>query len=92
MGRIRELINIFINPVQPEKSLDELAQEAGIDASDLELLKKSANGVEGSWKFADDVKEPKKSKSSKDTTSKETQIQLEPKNVSKEQNDGYERD
>ena len=92
MGRIRELINIFINPVQPEKSLDELAVEAGIEASDLELLKKSADGLEGKWKFADDVEEPKKRKSSKVTTSKETHIQPEPKNVSKEQNAGYERD
>lgn len=92
MGRIKELINIFINPVQPEKSLDELAVEAGIDASDLALLKKSSNGVEGSWKFADEVEETKKRKSSKDTTSKELQIQPEPKNVAKEQKEDYERD
>ena len=92
MGRIRELINIFINPVQPEKSLDELAADAGIDASDLELLKKSANGVEGSWKFADDVETPKNGKNSKVATSKEAPIQPEVKNVAKEQKDDYERD
>jgi len=92
MGRLKELINIFINPVQPEKSLDELAADAGISASDLELLKKSANGLEGSWKFADDVVAPKKGKNSKVTTSKETQTQLEVKNVSKEQKEDYERD
>ena len=92
MGRIRDLINIFFNPVQPDKSLDELALEAGINASDLELLKKSSNGLEGSWKFADEVEETKKKKSSKITTSKETQIQQEPKNVAKEQKEDYERD
>ena len=92
MGRIRELINIFINPVQPEKSLDELAQEAGIDASDLDLLKKSANGLEGSWKFADEVEETKKSTRSKTTPSKETPMQAEPKNVAKEQKGDFERD
>lgn len=92
MGKLRELINIFINPVQPDKSLDELAQEAGIEASDLELLKKSANGVEGRWKFADDVETPKKDKSSKTTKSKEAPIQPEVRNVSKEQKEDYERD
>ena len=92
MGRIRELINIFINPVKPEKSLDELATEAGISQADLELLKKSANGLEESWKFADGVEEPKKGKSTKATTSKETPIQPESKKVAKEQNTDYERD
>jgi hypothetical protein len=92
MGKLRELINAFINPVEPEKSLDELAVEAGIEAPDLELLKKSANGLEGMWKFADDVVESKKKKSSKDTTSKETPTQAEPKNVEKESSVDYERD
>ena len=92
MGRIKELINMFLNPVQPEKSLDELAQEAGIEASDLELLKKSSNGLEGSWKFADEVEETKKSTRSKTTPSKETPIQAEQKNVAKEQKGDFERD
>jgi len=92
MGRLRELINIFINPVQPEKSLDELAIEAGIEASDLELLKKSANRVEEDWEFADDVKEPKKGRSSRVTAPKETQVQPETKKVAKEQKADYERD
>ena len=92
MGRIKDLINIFFNPVQPDKSLDELAVEAGINASDLELLKKSSNGLEGSWKFADEVEETKKSTRSKTTPSKETPMQAEPKNVAKEQKGDFERD
>lgn len=92
MGRLKELINIFINPVQPEKSLDELAAEAGIEADDLELLKKSFNGLEGDWEFADDVEEPKKKNGSKTITSKEIQMQPEQKNVVKEQKGDYERD
>ena len=90
MGKIIELIKSFINPIQPEKSLDELALEAGISGADLELLKKSANGLESDWKFADDVEESKKS--SKVTSSKETPIQPEPKNLAKEKNTGFERD
>ena len=92
MGRLKELINIFINPVQPEQSLDELAAEAGIQASDLELLKKSANAVEGNWEFADDAEEPTKKKSSKTIISKEIQIQPEQKNVARKQKNDYERD
>ena len=92
MGRLKELINIFINPVKPEQSLDELATEAGVSEKDLELLKKSANGLEGDWKFADDVEEPTNRKSSKTMISKETQRQPEQKIVAKEQNADYERD
>ena len=92
MGRIRDLINIFINPVEPEKSLDELAGEAGIDATDLELLKKSANGVEGKWQFADDVEETKKKKRTEIELSKDTQIQPELKSIETDQNVDYERD
>ena len=92
MGKIIELIKSFINPIQPEKSLDELALEAGISGADLDLLKKSANGLENSWEFADDVEEPEKKKGSKSTTAKETQIQPEQKNVVEEKNTGFERD
>ena len=57
MNRIREFINSFANPIEPEGNLDELAVAAGVSASDLSALKKSMNGV--NWKFADENKEPK---------------------------------
>lgn len=79
MGRIRELINIFINPTPPEKSFDELAADANMSEANLKLLKNSMGGV--SWEFADEVEETKKGKKPKVVTSKETQIQHQPESV-----------
>ena len=57
INKIKEFIDSFANPVEPEKSLDELAVAAGISDTDLSTLKKSMGGV--NWKFADDYQEPK---------------------------------
>lgn len=83
MGRIRDLIYSFINPTPPEKSFDELAADANMSEADLNLLKKSMEGV--SWKFAaDEVEETKNGKRPKVVTSKETQIQHQPETVTME--------
>jgi len=89
MGRIIELIKSFINPVQPEKSIDELALEAGIGEADLNLLKSSMGGVTN-FKFAD-VEEPKKGKNTK-IASKRTPVQDKPRKIEKDKNLEYERD
>lgn len=91
LKRIGELINSFTKPVEPEKSLDELALEAGIGEADLKELKSSMGGVTN-FKFADDIEETKKGKNTKTTTPKETQIQPEPRNVIQERRIGQERD
>lgn len=84
MGKIVELIKSFINPIEPEKSLDELAVDAGIEQADLALLKKSMGGV--NWDFADEVEQPKKEKKSKSLTSKEIENQAEQKHIVIEEN------
>ena len=94
MGRLRELINVFINPIPPEKSLDELAAEAKIDEADLKLLKNSMGGVKN-FKFADETEEPKKGKNTRAALNKENQVQTEQKPVVIEEkvvNNGEERD
>ena len=83
MGRLRELINIFINPIPPERSLDELAVEAGISEEDLKALKLAMNAGDN-WKSADELEDSKKGKSKKSTTVKETQMQHQPKSVVKD--------
>jgi len=60
INRIREFINSFANPIEPERSLDELAVAAGVSEADLRTLKKSMGGV--NWKFADEYNESKKEK------------------------------
>ena len=65
MGRIRELIYNFLNPIEPEKSLDELVKEdTDLSESDKEALLNTANGVKN-FKFAADVEETKKGKGKK---------------------------
>ena len=93
MGRLREIINIFINPIPPEKSLDELAADAGIGEADLKLLKSSMGGVTN-FKFADDeVEETRKGKTTKVVTNKEMQPKSTPKTViEQEPKKGQERD
>ena len=94
MGRLRELINIFINPIPPEKSLDELASEAGIDEADLKLLKSSMGGVKN-FRFADEEEEPKKGNNTRVSPNKGTQVQAEQIYVEPEEkvvNKGEERD
>ena len=60
INKIKEFIDSFANPIEPEKSLEELAVAAGISDADLSTLKKSMGGV--NWKFADDYQEPKNGK------------------------------
>lgn len=84
MGRISELIKSFINPVEPEKSFDELAADAGIKEADLKMLKKSIGGV--SWDFEDEVEEETKkgkSKNAQKVSKQEVQVQPAQKNVAK---------
>lgn len=65
MGRIKELIKSFINPVQEEGDFDELAVAAGIDAADLTELKKSMGGVKWSFDEEEKEKQTKKGKTTK---------------------------
>ena len=58
MGRIRELINKFIQPADIEKTFDELALASGVNQSDLKQLKNYMEGI--NWKeFARENKEKK---------------------------------
>lgn len=63
MGRIKELIKSFIEPAPEEKSFDELAVAAGIGEADLNMLKKSIEGV--NWKFAEEEKTTKNGRKNK---------------------------
>lgn len=94
MGRLRELINIFINPIPEEKSFDELATDAGIGETDLKLLKSSMGGV--TFKFADDVEEEtKRGTNKKIVANKEVSYRPTQKNATiqeKSINKGEERD
>lgn len=77
LKKIKELIDSFTKPVEPEKSFDELAVAAGIGEADLNALKKSMGGV--SWKFdEEEIGETKKGRKQK-VAPKETKVQLEPK-------------
>ena len=84
MGKIIELIKSFINPVQPEKSFDELALAAGIGDADLNELKKSMAGI--SWEnFSreEEVKKPKIAKRNNNELNKE-ELKITPKKKSTE--------
>lgn len=88
MGRLKELINIFINPAPEEKSFDELAVAAGIGEADLSALKKSMGGV--SWKFDEGMEETKNGRKSK-VTPTEAQVQTSQKRVETEKDLGMDR-
>lgn len=82
MGRIKELIKSFINPVQEEGDFDELAVTAGIEGADLAELKKSMGGVK--WSFDEEEKEPKKAKTTK-TTREVPQSPITPERTKKQE-------
>lgn len=47
MGRIKELIKSFINPVEPEEtSFKELALASGVSEKELNALKSTMNGID----------------------------------------------
>mgnify|MGYP003301989203 CR=1 FL=1 len=87
MKRIGELIKSFANPVEPEKSFDELAVEAGISDSDLKLLKSSIGGV--NWDFSEEIEETRKRKN---LAQNQPQNQVEQNNVAERKNIELERD
>ncbi len=51
MGRIKELIDSFINPVKDDKSFDKLAEASGVSKADTAELKDTMEGVKD-FKFA----------------------------------------
>lgn len=65
LKKIKELIDSFTKPVEPEKSFDELAVAAGIGEADLSVLKESMEGVK--WQFDEEPEETKKGRKPKVT-------------------------
>lgn len=65
LKKIKELIDSFTKPVEPEKSFDDLAVAAGIRETDLNTLKKSMGGV--TWQFDEEPEETKKGRKPKVT-------------------------
>ncbi len=65
MGKIIELIKSFINPAPEEKSLKEVAAEAGLNEEEINELSKTSGGMD--WiKFSrEDEEENKKEKGTK---------------------------
>lgn len=61
MGRIRDLINIFLKPSESERTFDELALAGGIKPKALKELKATQNGAIG-WEWYSE--EPKTAKNS----------------------------
>ena len=56
MGRIRDLINIFLKPSESERTFDELALAGGIKPKALKELKATQNGVPN-WKWRSEESE-----------------------------------
>ena len=65
MGKIIELIKSFINPAPEERSLKEVAAEAGLNEEEINELNKTSGGMD--WvKFSrEDEEEDKKEKETK---------------------------
>ena len=89
INKIKELIDSFTKPVEPEKSFDELAVAAGIGEADLSALKKSMGGV--NWQFDEEIEEPKKGSRPK-VAQKETAVQPTQKRVEIEKDLGIDRE
>ena len=56
MGRIKELINKFIQPSESSRTFDELAVEEGLKPEALKELKATQNGAIG-WKWYSEEQE-----------------------------------
>lgn len=90
LKKIKELIDSFTKPVEPEKSFDELAVEAGIGEADLSMLKGSMGGV--NWQFDEEIEEPKKGRNPKVAPNpKKSQVQQVQEKVETEQDLGMDR-
>ena len=90
INKIKEFIDSFVNPIEPEKSLKELALEAGISGPDLDILEKSSNGV--NWKFSDENNKTTKNAKIAGVESKQKPIQTIGKIQSTERKIGRDRD
>lgn len=65
MGRIKELISIFLKPNETERSFNELALESGLSQEEIKELNKAMNGIE--WaKFAGEYEKKKSKKQNRD--------------------------
>lgn len=85
MGRIKELINKFIQPEEQEKSFEELALSSGMTEIEIKELKNNIQGI--NWnKFARENIETSKKTKVKKITQKEPEIskQIEEKNKIKD--------
>lgn len=65
MGRIKELINIFLKPNEVEGEFNELAIASGLSPEEIKELNKAMNGIE--WaKFAGEYEKKKSKKQNRD--------------------------
>ena len=87
MGKIRELIKSFINPIEPPKSFRELAVAAGIPPKYIEELETSMKYGEN-YKFDVGIEENKKPRKPR-ISSNQPPIQSKPKNIVSEK--GFDR-
>lgn len=77
LKKIKELIDSFTKPLEPEKGFEELAVSAGIGEADLNALKESMGGV--SWKFDEEIEETKKGRKPKVAPKESPVQQIQPK-------------
>ena len=80
MGRIKELINIFLKPNEIEEEFSELALASGLSPEEIKELNNTMNGINWS-KFAREDEEKK----TKTRTSKQEINQLK-SNINQEKN------
>ena len=88
MGRIRDLINSFLNPSESSKTFDELALATGMKPESIKELKATQNGVK--WTGYSEIQETNPKRSPRGRQSVERTKQITSKQ--REENDrGIER-
>ena len=71
MGRIKELINIFLKPNEIEGEFNELAIASGLSQEEIKELNNTKNGLDWTKFSKEDDEKKKKSKASRKNISKE---------------------
>lgn len=65
MGRIKELINIFLKPNEVEGEFNELAIASGLSSEEIKELNNTMNGINWSKFAREDEEKMKKTRTSK---------------------------
>ena len=84
MGRIKDLINIFLKPNEIEGEFDELAVASGLSQEEIKELNKTMNGVNWTRFAREDEEEKKNAKTSRKKIRVEPNIdQIKSKQINK---------